>query len=412
MKVLFVSASDRIGGAAIATHRLHKALQRGGVQSEMLVLRKVTSDPTVHRLASRLNRWRRIPRRLGARRHSSLLSRNPRASESGYWSLNLYDYPIAAAINAFGADIAHLNWVGDNFLPIDEVARIKAPIVWTLHDMWAFSGGCHTAYDCLNFQTGCGNCPQLVNSGPADISARVNRKKQRAWSNTPMTVVCPSRWLADCARSSAVFNKNAIEVIGYTFDPGVFKPIDPAVARRAFNLPPDKQLVLFGAIGGTSDAHKGFRFLREALGGLAEDANIELVTFGGEPSLDLGLSLPCHQIGALRDEVSISLLYSACDLYVLPSLQENLPNTIIEALACGTPCVSFAGSGTKDLVQHKQNGYLARLRDSDDLLTGIKWALAQTWSRNELHEWIVERHKGEFICDQYRRLYQSLLAKT
>ncbi len=412
MKVLLVSASDRIGGAAIATHRLHKALQREGVESEMLVLRKVTADPTVHRLASRLNRWRRIPRRLGAARHRSLLARNPRALESGYWSLNLFGYPIAAAINSFGADLVHLNWVGDNYLPIDEVTRINAPIVWTLHDMWAFTGGCHTAYECLKFQTGCGNCPQLVAGAPGDISARVNQKKQRAWSDVPMTVVCPSRWLADCARGSAVFKGKAIEVIGYTFDPAVFKPIDPAVARQAFNLPADKKLILFGAIGGAADPHKGFRFLREALRGLSEDSNLELVTFGGEGAAELGLSLPCHQIGQLRDEVSVSLLYTACDIYVLPSLQENLPNTVIEALACGTPCVSFAGSGTTDLVQHKENGYLARLRDSDDLLTGIRWALAQSWPRNELHEWIVERHNRNFICEQYISLYQSLLASA
>lgn len=411
MKVLFVSASDRIGGAAIATHRLHTALQQEGVDSDMLVLRKVTADPAVHRLATYLDRWERARRRLGATRNSRRLRENPRAAESGYWSLNLFNYPIAAAINSYEADIVHLNWVGDNFLPINEVAKISAPIVWTLHDMWAFTGGCHTAYQCQNYRTGCGNCPQLVKSGPHDISARVNCKKQRVWSAVPMTIVCPSRWLADCARSSAVFKGKAIEVIGYTVDPAVFKPIDSAVARRAFNLPADKQLVLFGAIGGTSDPHKGFRFLREALGGLPEDSNIELVTFGGEQALDLGVSWPCHQIGALRDEVSVSLLYSACDVYVLPSLQENLPNTVIEALACGTPCVTFAGSGTVDLVQHEQNGYLARLRDSDDLLKGIKWALAQSWSRQELHKWIVERHNSKYICEQYRQLYQSLLAE-
>ena len=409
MKVLHVSASDRIGGAAIATHRLHKALQRHGVESDMLVLRKVTADANVHRLAARLNRWRRIPRRLGAARHRSVLASNPRAAESGYWSLNLFSYPIAAAINAFDADIVHLNWVGDNFLPIGEVAKIKAPIVWTLHDMWAFTGGCHTAYDCSRYQSGCGKCPQLVDSAPHDISARLNRSKRRAWSNLPLTVVCPSRWLADCARSSAVFEGKVVDVIGYTLDLAVFKPIDPAAARQAFNLPADKPLVLFGAIGGTRDPHKGFGFLREALRRLPADSSVEVVTFGGERAAELDLHLPCHQIGALRDEVSISLLYSACDVYVLPSLQENLPNTIIEALACGTPCVTFAGSGSSDLLQHEENGYLARLRDSDDLLAGIRWALAQPKRRQKLHEGIMARHNSRTIAQQYHRLFQSLL---
>ena len=165
------------------------------------------------------------------------------------------------------------------FLPISEVAKINAPIVWTLHDMWAFTGGCHTAYDCLNYQRGCGNCPQLLHSAPNDISSLVNREKQVTWSTIPMTVVCPSQWLADCARHSAVLKDKRIEVIGYTLDFEVFKPLDKEVARRAYNLPLGKRLILFGAIGGTSDRHKGFRFLQEALGGLQDDANVELVCF-------------------------------------------------------------------------------------------------------------------------------------
>ena len=179
MKVLFVSESDRIGGAAIATHRLHTALRQEGVDSEMLVLRKVTADPTVHRLASYLNRWRRIPRRLGAARHRSLLAKNPRTDDGGYWSLNLFGYPIADVINSFGADIVHLNWVGDNYLPIGEVAKIKSPIVWTLHDMWAFTGGCHYAGDCIGYRNSCGNCPQLLAAAVDDLSVRVMRDKRR-----------------------------------------------------------------------------------------------------------------------------------------------------------------------------------------------------------------------------------------
>ena len=412
MKVLFFSASDRIGGAAAAAYRLHKALQRAGVQSDMLVLRKVTSDPSVHRLSTYLNRWGRARRRLGAIRHHRRLRNNPRIATGGYWSLNQFSYPIANAINAFDADLVHTNWVGDNFLPISEVAKINAPIVWTLHDMWAFTGGCHTAYDCLNYQRGCGNCPQLLHSAPNDISSLVNREKQVTWSTIPMTVVCPSQWLADCARHSAVLKDKRIEVIGYTLDFEVFKPLDKEVARRAYNLPLGKRLILFGAIGGTSDRHKGFRFLQEALGGLQDDANVELVVFGGEQEADLNLRLPSHQIGQLRDEVSLSLLYSACDVYVLPSLQENMPNTLMEALACGTPCVTFDGSGSADLVQHRQNGYLAHLKDSEDLLAGLEWVLAQTWSRQELHHWISERHNGKRISEQYIRLYQSLLVEA
>lgn len=408
MKVLFVSASDRIGGAAIGGYRLHQALQREGVHSEMLVLRKVTSDPTVHRLASHLNRWRRIPRRLGSWRHSSQLSRNPRAIESGYWSLNLFSYPIAAAINSFDADIVHLNWVGDNYLPIGEIAKIEAPIVWTLQDMWALTGGCHYAQDCLAYQTGCGNCPQLLAASVNDLSARVMREKRLAWSRLSLTVVALSNWLADCARESALFKNKRIEVIGNPVDSMLYKPLDKAAARRAFNLPLDKKLILFGAVGGTSDRRKGFAYLREALGGISAE-NAELVIFGSPQREALKLGITTHQVGRLQDDVSLSLLYSAADVYVLPTLQEALGNTLVEALACGTPCVTFNGSGAVDVVQHHRAGYVARLKDSADLLAGIEWVLSKAWPRKQLQERTLARYGSRHIASQAIKLYESLL---
>ena len=152
MKILSVSATDRAGGAGIGAYRLHQSLRRAGVQSEMLVLRKVTADPYVHRLSSFMNRWGRLRRRLGERRHQRRLSANPRTEESGHWSLNLFRYPIADVINSFRADIVHVHWVGDNVLPIGEMSKIKAPIVWTLRDMWAFTGGCHYAGACGRYR--------------------------------------------------------------------------------------------------------------------------------------------------------------------------------------------------------------------------------------------------------------------
>ena len=323
--------------------------------------------------------------------------------------MNQFGYPMADVINAFAADIVHLHWVGDNFLPIAELAKIEAPIVWTLRDMWPFTGGCHYAGDCDKYRGGCGNCPQLVTGAADDISAHVSRQKQRAWSNVPMTLVCISRWLADCARESALLKDQRIEVIGNPIDTTIFKPLDKALARRAFNLPGDKKLVLFGAVGGASDRRKGFSYLAEALDAVADEANIEVVLFGAEQDQDLQLGLPTHQVGRLTDEVSLSLLYSACDVYVLPTLQEALGNTLLEALACGTPCVTFAGSGATDIVQHQVSGYAARLKDSADLMRGIDWVLAQSWSRQELHQSVAKRYGESVISAQYIRLYRSLL---
>ncbi|MYD09689.1 MAG: glycosyltransferase [Chloroflexi bacterium] len=411
MKVLFVAASDRIGGAAIGAYRTHQALRNRGIESEMLVLRKATSDRHVHRLSSFLPRWARARRRLAAYRHHRLLAANPRHPDSGHWSLNLFSYPIARAINTLKPDIAHLQWVGDNFLPIAEVAKIKPPIVWTLQDMWAFTGGCHYVGESCDYRTGKGNCSQLLSPGHNDISARVYREKLAAWADLPIALVCLSHWLADCARGSALMQDRQIAVIGNPVDATVFKPLDKTVARQAFNLPADTKLILFGAIGGTSDRRKGFAYLREALTGLEADADAALVIFGGETPLTLDLPLPVHQVGKLQDELSLSLLYGACDVYVLPTLQEAFGNTLAEALASGTPCVTFDGSGAVDIVRHRQNGYVAKLKDASDLLRGIEWALAQSWSREALHSDIIARFGSERVSQQYIELYQSILGQ-
>ena len=411
MKIVTVSATDRIGGAGIAAYRLHQGLRQAGLEAEILVMKKTSADPSAHRLSSRLGRRGRLFRRLAATRHRHQLARHPRQPGSGYWSLNSFSYPIARAINAFRADVVHLHWLGDNYLPIQQFAKIKAPVVWTLHDMWAFSGGCHSADDCRGYQTGCGHCPQLVHPSADDISARVSRRKQRAWADMPMTIVCPSQWLADCARQSRILKDKRIEVIANGIDASQFKPLDKDSARQAFNLPLDKKLILFGALGGARDPRKGFIYLRDALRHLSKKSDIEIVVFGAEPAQDLELHLPCHQIGYLSDSASMCLLYSACDVFALPALQENLPNTLMESLACGTPCVAFDNGGVGDLIQHKRNGWLARLKDSADLARGIQWALAQSLPPRTISQQTLKRFDLGRITAQHIQLYQSLAIK-
>lgn len=412
LKVLTLAAIDRLGGAGIAAYRTHRALLEAGIRSEMLVWRKTTADPSVHRLATRLNLRQRVKRRIAMHGQMLQLRHLPRQADSAYWSLNQFSYPIADAINQFAADIVHLHWIGANFLPIQQFARIEAPIVWTLHDMWAFTGGCHYAGDCRHYTESCGDCPQLSHPGRDDISARVSKQKRKAWARVPLTVVCPSRWLADCARQSAVLRDKRVEVIANPIDTGAFKPLERREARHAFNLPLDKKLVLFGAADGTADPRKGFVYLREALSAFAEGDGLELVIFGAgdtDKGGSIDLDVPLHRIGALRDNVSLNLLYSACDVFVLPSLQDNLPNTLLEALACGTPCVAFDTGGIGDLLQHQENGYLAHLADAADLRRGIEWSLAQEWWPQRIHQRVAERYASDRISKQYIELYQSIL---
>jgi glycosyltransferase involved in cell wall biosynthesis len=408
MKVLQLSATDKIGGAGIAAYRLHEGLCQSGMDSQMLVLRKATSNPTVHRLLSRMNRRGRLQARYASKRHNRQLKQHPRQPDSAYWSLNNRPYPIADAINSFHADVVHLHWVGDNYLPIQQLAKITAPIVWTLHDMWAFTGGCHYSGDCQTYQTGCGSCPQLIQPHPHDISQKIARQKIQAWSTIPMTLVCPGRWLADCVQKSQILRDKKIKVIPNGIDTTKFKPIDKTGARHALNLPQNKKLVLFGAFGGTDDPRKGFTYLRDALQHLPEASNIELVVFGSDQPENLDVNFPVHQIGRLQDDVSLVLLYSACDVFVLPSLQDNLPNTLLESLACGTPCVGFDTGGIPDIIHHQKNGYLAQFRDTVDLAHGIQSILQQSFSATTIHQDTAERYNLPHIAEQYIQLYRSL----
>lgn len=408
MKVIQLSATDRVGGAGIAAYRLHQGLQGIGIDSHMLVMRKATTDPTVYRLSDYFGRIARLRRRLAQRSHKRALINNPRQPDSAYWSFNDQPYPIAEVINTLQADVVHLHWVSDNFVPIQEIAKIHAPIVWTLHDMWAFTGGCHYAGNCVRYQTGCGNCPQLLQPKPKDITYQMCQQKTQAWIDQKMNIISPSHWLATCARDSYILGDKSIQVIPNAMDTDLFKPLDRHSARAAFNLPYDKKLVLFGAFGGTQDPRKGFDYLRTALRNLPEDNNIELVVFGAEQPQDLDVNLPVHQVGRLQDNVSMALLYSACDVFVLPSMQDNLPNTLLEALACGTPCVGFDTGGVADLIQHQVNGYLAPLRDVDELASGIKWVLSQAFSAESIHADVVKRYGMRHVANAYHQLYERV----
>ena len=410
VKVLHLSISDGGGGAAMGAYRLHRGLLGAGVDSEMLVLRKVTEDPSVHRLATRLNLGGRALRRLADFQLRRDLKAYPRNNDGGHWSLNLHhNWPLASAVNSFGADIVNLHWVGDGLLPIAQLPDIRASIVWTLRDMWVFSGGCHYAGDCLNYLDACGHCPQLRYPSKRDISWRVNRLKKRTWSRLPLTIVTISEWLAECARASSILGDRRIEVIGNPIDPLIYKPLDRAASRHAFNLPQHKKLILFGAIGGASDRRKGFSYLADALKLGIADGETELVVFGSARPETLDVGLPVHQLGRFHDEVSLGMLYSACDVYVLPTTQEALGKTLMEALACGTPCVAFAGTGPDDMIGHRFDGYLAQMKDGADLAAGIEWALAQDWSRADLHARIVARYGVERISERYVNLYESLI---
>ncbi|MEA3436304.1 MAG: glycosyltransferase family 4 protein [Thermodesulfobacteriota bacterium] len=413
MKSLLINTSDITGGAAIAAYRIHKGLQGIGIDSKMLVQTKSSDDKTVIDPGNKLKRGLALLRPTFDSAFKKLFADG---SKTIFSPAGLPFSGILSQINSISPDIVHLHWICDGMLRIEELKRIDKPIIWTLHDMWSFTGGCHYNDGCERFQQACGNCPQLNRSGKNDLSRSVLRRKKKAWSKLNITIVTPSTWLAECAKESSLFSGRRMEVIHNGLNLNLFKPINKTTAREIWNLPINKKLILFGAMSATGDHRKGFDLLYEGLRQLSVKwtDKADLVVFGSsEPENSPDFGLPVHYLGYLYDDVSLALLYAAVDVIVTPSRQDNLPNTVVESLACGTPAVAFDIGGMPDMIEHKINGYLAKPFDTSDLAAGIDWVLSDDKRHKDLC--IKAREKAmacfdiEKIAKQYAELYESII---
>ena len=378
MRVLIVNTSERTGGAAIAANRLMHALNRNGVEAQMLVRDRKTDALEVVSIPQ--------SRRLKA---NFLWERGVIWLNNGLSKQGLFQVDIANAgtdittLPAFQqADVIHLHWVNQGFLSLKNLERICAsgkPVVMTLHDQWYFTGICHYSSDCDKYRTQCEKCPMLKGPG-IDLARRVYNRKRAIYEGRNITFVGCSRWMADLARKSSLTRGHTVTNVPNAIDTDVFKPMDKLEARRRHNLPMDKKLLLFGAQRIT-DKRKGFDFLVEACEHISMHhptlpGQLEVVVLGGDaPSVKELLPLPVHIVNYLSNEDDIAQLYNAVDLFVTPSLQDNLPNTIVEAMSCGTPCVGFDVGGIPEMINHKQDGYVADYCDSLDFAQGIAWCL-------------------------------------
>ena len=378
MRVLIVNTSERTGGAAIAANRLMHALNRNGVEAQMLVRDRKTDALEV---VSIPQSWRLKANFLWER---GVIWLNNGLSKQGIFQVDIANAGTdITTLPAFQqADVIHLHWVNQGFLSLKNLERICAsgkPVVMTLHDQWYFTGICHYSSDCDKYRTQCEKCPMLKGPG-IDLARRVYNRKRAIYEGRNITFVGCSRWMADLARKSSLTRGHTVTNVPNAIDTDVFKPMDKLEARRRHNLPMDKKLLLFGAQRIT-DKRKGFDFLVEACEHISMHhptlpGQLEVVVLGGDaPSVKELLPLPVHIVNYLSNEDDIAQLYNAVDLFVTPSLQDNLPNTIVEAMSCGTPCVGFDVGGIPEMINHKQDGYVADYCDSLDFAQGIAWCL-------------------------------------
>ncbi len=381
MRVLIVNTSERTGGAAIAANRLLHALNNNGVEARMLVRDRKTSASDVVNIPQS---WKLKAKFLWERGVIWLANG---LRKEGIFQVDIANAgtDITAMDEFKQADVIHLHWVNQGFLSLSNLERILAsgkPVVVTLHDQWYFTGICHYSGDCDKYKTQCQKCPMLKGPG-LDLARRVYDRKRSMYEGSNITFVGCSRWMADLARQSSLTQGHLVTNVPNAIDTDVFKPMDKVAARQRHNLPIDKKLLLFGAQRIT-DKRKGFRYLAEACEHISMHHptlpdNLGVIVLGGDAeSVKETLSLPVYTVNYLSNETEIAQLYSAADLFVTPSLQDNLPNTIVEAMACGTPCVGFNVGGIPEMISHKQDGYIADYCDSIDFAQGIAWCLADS----------------------------------
>jgi glycosyltransferase involved in cell wall biosynthesis len=375
--VKLVHIQKHLPSSGNAAYRLHNVFIDAGYESSMLSL---SSDISGDDKICRLNKlYQAMPFIDG-----KILQFLTRKAEKNY---GLFSFPVLGVDISKNekiqkADIIYIHWINGGFLnfrSIKRLAKLNKPVVFIMHDMWTITGGCHHSFTCEKYLTGCNHCPIFPRMKFNDLSRiefiRKNRLYQR-FEN--FFFVAPSKWLYECARNSNLtFNKPVFHIPN-VIDQNFFKSFNKATAKQLLSIGNDYKVISFGAIS-INSPYKGFVYLREALDILSKKLTEDkiLVLIFGESSMTqfLDVPFPVKLMGRLHDELSMVIAYNASDVFIAPSLADNLPTTVMESLCCGTPVVGFDIGGIPDMVEHKKNGYLARYRDSDDLAEGIVYCL-------------------------------------
>ncbi|NJM93693.1 MAG: glycosyltransferase [Cytophagales bacterium] len=374
MKIVLVSTFGGQGGAAIAMKRLGLALSKSGHEVNLLIgYPKTAEKAALYASGSFINQvlfWLNFyAERLFIRfivkekKHLFKFSLSP-------FGLDITNHPLIRR-----ADIVHLHWVNFGFLNLDGIRKLcqTKPVVWTLHDMWAFTGGCHYSLGCVQYEDSCHSCFYL-RSAWSKVAQNALRHKERVYDQVPLHIITCSAWLATCARSSRALKNAAISVIGNPIDVGVFKPMDRAALRKNHQIGVDDFVILFGAMD-ASDERKGAAHLDAALG-LFKEAEPRAQTLAlsmGKSTYAWTHGLPTQHLGPVNTEAKMADVYNLADVFVLPSQQDNLPNMVLEALACGVPVVCFDSGGVVDMVDHGSNGYIVSMRNPQEMAAGIRF---------------------------------------
>lgn len=402
-----------------ANTRIHLALQQHGIQSSVVTLGYTGDISNVEKLkcSFKFKFIRRIETYLG-----SFLKWIYVEKENVIFSIGLAGLDVTHVKLVQEADIVNLHWV-NRFLSIKSIKKIlkhKKNVIWTVHDSWPFTGGCHVRYGCSNFKKSCGYCRMLNSNVKFDLSRLILKKKVREWSKYSITFIAPSQWMKSNIENSFLFKGMQCYCIPNPIDTFKFIPRTEheILERLKINISDNKVRILFGAVNAVDTPYKGFRYLLMSLELLKIrfpdiTERIELHIFGSDHCSNQEIKQFSYKMwGFIEDEEQLSYLYSMADLYLFPSLDDNLPNTVMECLSCATPVVAFETGGIPELVDHKQNGYIAKYKNIEDLCDGIIWVISNNKNNclgNDGRKKCLSQYREEIIAQRYLDVYNSVL---
>lgn len=414
LKVLHLSTFDT-GGAGRAAVRLHKALLENKINSQMIVQKKTTDLKSIQSLVQTKINKLLLPFRTGIEQLPTMLYKN-RIQDTFSSTLFPSNGELLKKIKEINPDVIHLHWIGCGFINIFDLKKLNKPIIWSLHDANAYTGGCHVVENnCQFFKTFCHLCPFLGSNSKYDLSFLNFKRKQKAYKNLNLTINGLSQWIANEAKSSSLLGKKEIINLPNTIDTGSFYPIDKNIARRLIGINKQtKKIIGFGAISATQVHRKGYLQLKEALEMLPNKEDYILVVFGSSQGENIS-GIETHFLGHIYDDLALKIVYSLFDITLVPSLSESFGQIALESLACGTPVVCFEATGLQDIVTHKKDGYLAQPFLASKLTEGILWlsSLSKKEYENIQNNAIEKAKKFDYsfiskkYIDQYKKMISS-----
>jgi len=420
LKVVHLNTYDGNGGAGRACMRLNRALLSQNIDSKIIVHYKFGKNPQIGDFNTNLiqKAWTAatiLLERAWAKRYLKAV-KTP-------FSFTWFGRSVIHHPDVKNADIIHLHWVNHGFLNpkhIAEIAKLNKPVVWTFHDSNAFTGGCHVRYTCDHFERECGDCPLLKNASPNDYSHRIWKQKNGAYQKLGFDIIAPSSWMKSSILRSSLLKDRTINQIPNTIETDIFKPQDKTEVKRKAELPEDKFILLSGFMPSRKDMHKGTSYLLESLEllktRLGEKADqVELVVFGNRDDKNLpDFPFKTTFLGKINNDEQLAVCYAAADAFLIPSLEDNLPYTVMESLSCGTPVIAFTTGGIPDMVTHEHNGYLATYRSSESFADGMEWIINHP-DRQQLNQnarqTVMDKFSERIIAQKHIDLYKQLITK-